>query len=214
MPRQRASKHNARHSAGQQLSAHQPVNRAKLPMKCSPDRGQHQTKNQIRANDLGSGDLRVVQEQHAPERAGSGGRETVFDADGKREPWQPAGILLRETRILRAWNERHAGSYGEHDSKQNDDDGISSLVSEEPEHKRAEQKAGDRSNQKQPEIPRVKVFSQQVKRRCDQAQDAREYERRAHGFTGGQSDYQDERRNSEAAAANAGQADRDSYQES
>src|SRR6266446_5137985 len=214
MPRQRASKHNARHSAGQQLSEHQTVNRAKLPMKCSPDRGQHQTKNQIRANDLGSGDLRVVQEQHAPERAGSGGREPVFDADGKREPWQPAGILLRETRILRAWNERHAGSYGEHDSKQNDDDRISSLISEQPEHKRAEQEAGDRSKQKQPEISRVKVFSQHVEWGRDQAQDAREYERRAHRFTGRQSHDQYERRNGEAAPANAGHTYGDSYKES
>ena len=214
MTRESASKDNAGHSAGQQLPQYQAVDRAKLPMKGSADRGEHESKNQIRANDLGSGDFRVVQEQNAPERTGSGGRETVFDPDGEREPGQPAGIFLCEARILRAWNERHAGSYGEHDSQQNDDDWISSLVSKESEHKRPEQEAGDRSNQKQPKISCVKVFPQQVEGCCDQPQDACEHERGAYGFTSGQSDDQNKRRNGEAAAANAGQTYRDSYKES
>jgi hypothetical protein len=87
-------------------------------------------------------------------------------------------------------------------------------LSDEPEKKRAKQEAGDRSEQKQPEISRVKVFSQEIERRGDQAQDARKHERRAHRFTGRQSNDQDESRNGEAAAANTGQTYSDSYEES
>jgi hypothetical protein len=87
-------------------------------------------------------------------------------------------------------------------------------LSDEPEKKRAKQEAGDRSEQKQPEISRVKVFSQKIERRGYQAQDAREHERSAHRFTGSQPDYQYESRHGEAAAADAGQTYSDSYEES
>jgi len=49
----------------------------------------------------------------------------------------------------------------------------------------------------------VKPFSEEIERGRNQAQDAREHERRAHRFTGRQPNNQDEGRNSEAAAANA-----------
>ncbi len=70
------------------------------------------------------------------------------------------------------------------------------------------------AEQQQPQISRVKMFSQEVERSGDQAQDARKHERRAHRFTGRQPNDQDESRHGEAAAANAGQTYSDSYNES
>src|SRR5258708_31062566 len=111
-------------------------------------------------------------------------------------------MLPSKTWMLHAWGKRHARRYGEHNSKQDNDDGISSLLSDEPEKKRAKQEAGDRSQQKQPQISRVKMFSQEVERSGNQAQDAREHECRAHRFTGRQPNDQNESRNGEAPSAN------------
>src|SRR5712691_5835972 len=52
MASQRASKHNPRHSTGQELEENRRVDRAKLPMKCAADRCQHQAINQVCANYL------------------------------------------------------------------------------------------------------------------------------------------------------------------
>jgi hypothetical protein len=60
----------------------------------------------------------------------------------------------------------------------------------------------------------MKAFSQEIERGRNQAQDAREHERRAHRFTGRQPDDQNESRNGKAAAANTGQTNGDSYEES
>src|SRR5947207_12164590 len=182
-------------------------------MKRAADHRQDEAKNQVRADDLWRRHFRVVQKQHGPESAGSGGGKSRFHADGEREPRQPAGILSSETWILYARGERHAGRRGEQDSEQDDDDRISSLLSYESQHQRAEEETGDGPEEKQPQIARVKVLSQEIERRGDQAQDSSEDERRAHSFTSRQPHDQDERGHSEAASANTGQTNGDGDQE-
>src|SRR5204863_48186 len=142
-------------------------------MKRAADHRQDEAKNQVRADDLWRRHFRVVQKQHGPESAGPGGGKSRFHADGEREPRQPAGILSSETWILYARGERHAGRRGEQDSEQDDDDRISSLLSYESQHQRAEEETGDGPEEKQPQIARVKVLSQEIERRGDQAQDSR-----------------------------------------
>src|SRR5213594_341332 len=178
-------------------------------MKCAAEHGQDEAKNQVRADDLWRRHFRVVQKQHGPESAGAGGGKSRFHADGEREPRQPAGILSSETWILYARGERHAGRRGEQDS----DDRISSLLSYKSQHQRAEEETGDGPEEKQPQVARVKVSSQEIEGRGDQAQDSSEDERCAHSFTSRQTHDQDERGHSEAASANTGQTNGDGDQE-
>src|SRR5258707_13203636 len=107
MPRQRTAQDNPRDSAGQELKKNRRVNRAKLPMKCSANHCQYETKNQVSANHLGSGHLRIVQEEDGTKGTGSGGGESGFHTNEQREPGQPAGIFPSETWILGARSEEH-----------------------------------------------------------------------------------------------------------
>src|ERR1700735_2233605 len=203
-----AAKQHARHAPRENPQKHGVIDRAELPVKCAAAHSQHTPEQNVGAYYFGRRHLRVIQQQHGAECASTCGRKSRFDADRQRQHGQPARIFLGECAILHARNKRNARRSREQHSQQNHDSRAACLPAHEAQDISADRKARHRAEEKEPKISRVDVFADQVERRSDQAQNARENECRAHRGSSGQTEHEDKSGNGKAAAANARQPDR------
>jgi len=127
-------------------------------MKCPSDHGQDETKIKSVPTTWAVSFLNSSKAELSRARRPRRRRIRIPLRWGAASHGNQRGFFSGETWILRAWSKRHAGRRGEQDSEQDDDDRISSLLTYEAKHKRAEEETGDRSDEKQPQISRMKVF--------------------------------------------------------
>ena len=120
----RANKQPTRHAGNsthcKKLQKDRRADRSKLPVETLHNAvGQDETEQQVRADHLRRSHLRIIQQEHRAQGAGARGRKPRLHANRKRQPRQPAGVLMRETVVLHARSKRHAGGSGEQYAEKN-----------------------------------------------------------------------------------------------